>query len=232
MDSRLCSHKGIDNKGKIDKGKKDNIKLIIASENTTKSFETAKKPLNLIALSVQLLIIVPRIFTVAFRRDYGYVTKFRRQRPRIVSFVCRVHQKIDWLVNRTKTSQQGAAFRSIAAVSRRQRKRYPIPICEHVLDYAVKMGAIQDNPCRRVTLPPLERNEKEVYTLEEAQQRLLLGDRWTAGDRLFTNADGGLMHPNTPYKWLKEFCDRTGQRFLGIHAFGTTKANPRSPCNY
>ena len=59
MASRLCSHKGIDNKGKIDKGKKDNIKLIIASENTTKSFETAKKPLNLIALSVQLLIIVP-----------------------------------------------------------------------------------------------------------------------------------------------------------------------------
>ena len=125
---RLCSHKGIDNKGKIDKGKKDNIKLIIASENTTISFETAKKPLNLIALSVQLLIIVPRIFTVAFRRDYGYVTKFRRQRTRIVSFVCPVHQKIDWLVNRTKTSQQGAAFRSIAAVSRRQRKHYPIPI--------------------------------------------------------------------------------------------------------
>lgn len=124
---RLCSHKGIDNKGKIDKGKNDNIKHIIASENTTKSFETAKKPLNLIALSVQLLIIVPRIFTVAFRRDYGYVTKFRRQRLRIVSFVCPVHQKIDWLVNRTKTSQQGAAFRSIAAVSRRQCKHYPIP---------------------------------------------------------------------------------------------------------
>ena len=132
---RLCSHKGIDNKGKIDKGKKDNIKLIIASENTTKPFETAKKPLNLIALSVQLLIIVPRIFTVAFRRDYGYVTKFRRQRPRIVSFVCPVHQKIDWLVNRTKTSQQGAAFRSIAAVSRRQRKHYPIPIrCGNDID--------------------------------------------------------------------------------------------------
>ncbi len=82
---------------------------------------------GLAVLSVQLLIIVPRIFTVAFRRDYGYVTKFRRQRPRIVSFVCPVHQKIDWLVNRTKTSQQGAAFRSIAAVSRRQRKHYPIP---------------------------------------------------------------------------------------------------------
>lgn len=180
-----------------------------------------------------------------------------------------------------------------------------------VLDYAVKMEAIQDNPCSRVVLPPLEHKEKEVYTLEEAQhfldsleaaplryqafftlaifggfrrgellglewpdidfegqtvsvrrtslytkargiftdttktwgsqrtlklpasvftvlrryraeqaqQRLLLGDRWTAGDRLFTNTDGGFMHPNAPYKWLKDFCGRTGQRFLGLHMF-------------
>ena len=49
---RVCSHKGIDNKGKIDKGQKDNIKFIIASENTAKSFEASKKPLNLIALFV------------------------------------------------------------------------------------------------------------------------------------------------------------------------------------
>lgn len=180
-----------------------------------------------------------------------------------------------------------------------------------VLDYAVKMEAIQDNPCSRVVLPPLEHKEKEVYALEEAQhfldsleaaplryqafftlaifggfrrgellglewpdidfesqtvsirrtslytkergiftdttktrgsqrtlklpasvftvlrryraeqaqQRLLLGGRWTAGDRLFTNTDGGFMHPNAPYKWLKDFCGRTGQRFLGLHMF-------------
>lgn len=186
-----------------------------------------------------------------------------------------------------------------------------ISFVSSVLDYAVKMGAIQDNPCRRVVLPPLEHKEKAVYTLEEAQrfldsleaapleyqtfftlaifggfrrgellglewpdidfsnqtvsirrtslytkargiftdttktrgsqrtlklpanvftvlrryraeqaqQRLLLGDRWTAGDRLFTNTDGGLLHPNTPYGWLKGFCGQTGQRFFGIHAF-------------
>lgn len=180
-----------------------------------------------------------------------------------------------------------------------------------VLDYAVKMGAIQDNPCSRVVLPPLEHKEKEVYTLEEAQyfldsleqapleyqafftlaifggfrrgellglewpdidfegqtvsirrtslytkergiftdttktrgsqrtlklpanvftllrryraeqaqQRLLMGDRWTAGDRLFTNADGKLLYPQEPYRWLKGFCERTGQRFLGLHMF-------------
>lgn len=186
-----------------------------------------------------------------------------------------------------------------------------ISFVSSVLDYAVKMGAIQDNPCSRVALPPLEHKEKEVYTLEEAQrfldsleaapleyqafftlaifggfrhgellglewpdidfsnqtvsirrtslytkergvftdttktqgsqrtlkfpasvftvlrryrteqaqQRLLLGDRWTAGDRLFTNANGGLLHPKTPYEWLKTFCARTGQRFLGLHMF-------------
>lgn len=178
-------------------------------------------------------------------------------------------------------------------------------------EYAVKMGAIRDNPCSRVTLPAPEYKEKEVYTLEEtqhfldslegapleyqafftlaifggfrrgellglewpdvdleaqtvtvrrtslytkergtftdttktrgsqrtlklpanvfiilrryraeqAQRRLLMGDRWTAGDRLFTNADGGPAHPNTPYHWLQRFCQKTGQRFLGIHAF-------------
>lgn len=186
-----------------------------------------------------------------------------------------------------------------------------ISFVSSVLEYAVKMGAIQDNPCRRVSLPSLEQKEKEVYTLEEAQrfldsleeaplmyqvfftlaifggfrrgellglewpdfdfeaqtvairrtslytkergiftdttktrssqrtlklpasvftvlrryrteqaqQRLMLGDLWTAGNRLFTNTDGGLIHPNTPYGWLKRFCSQTGQRFLGVHTF-------------
>ena len=187
-----------------------------------------------------------------------------------------------------------------------------ISFVSSVMEYAVKMGAIPDNPCSRVALPPLNREEKEVYTLEEAQyfldsleeaplkyqafftlavfggfrrgellglewpdfdfdaqtavirrtslytkergiftdttktkssqrtiklpsnvfsilrryraeqaqNRLLTGDRWTAGDRLFTNGDGsGPMHPNTPYEWLKGFCERTGQPFLGVHVF-------------
>ena len=50
--TRKCSHKRINNKGKIDEGKKDNIELVIAGENTTEALEAAKKPLNLIALFV------------------------------------------------------------------------------------------------------------------------------------------------------------------------------------
>ena len=53
----------------------------------------------------------------------------------------------------------------------------------------------------------------------EARRHAAWLAKWTAGDRLFTNADGGPLHPNTPYGWLKEFCGRTGQRFMGIHAF-------------
>ncbi len=60
---------GIRNTLKIDKSKKDNIKLIIARENAAKPFDTAKKPLRLLALLVQLFIIVPRIFAIAFGRN-------------------------------------------------------------------------------------------------------------------------------------------------------------------
>lgn len=45
-----------------------------------------------------------------------------------------------------------------------------------VFEYAVKMQVIRDNPCKRVSLPTVQQAEKDVYTLEEAQQMLdLLG---------------------------------------------------------
>ncbi len=226
------------------------------------------------------------------------------------------HLRLDKLTTRhlqdfiSSLRQEGVNETTGGALSPKTVRNY-ISFVSSVLDYAVKLGAIQDNPCSRVTLPALEHKEKEVYTLEEAQhfldtleqapleyqafftlaifggfrrgellglewpdidfdgqtvsirrtslytkergiftdttktrgsqrtlklpasvftvlrryraeqaqQRLLMGNRWTAGERLFTNADGGLMNPNTPYGWLKGFCRQTGQRFLGIHAF-------------
>ena len=41
-----------------------------------------------------------------------------------------------------------------------------------VFEYAVKMGTIKDNPCRRVILPENKPVERDCYTLEEAQQFL------------------------------------------------------------
>ena len=54
---RQCSHKCVNNKSEINKSQKDNLQFIITGKNATKSFDAAKKSLNLIALFVQLFII-------------------------------------------------------------------------------------------------------------------------------------------------------------------------------
>ncbi len=200
--------------------------------------------------------------------------------------------------------------RSKDTLSPKTIKHY-LSFISSIMQYAMKLDMIRDNPCRRVTVPSATPTEREVYTLEEAQRflesleqapikykaffilaiygglrrgeilglewkdldftdhiihirrtslylsdrgvytdttktaqsnrtlklpiavfdvlrqlraeqaenRLKLGDQWHDHDRLFTNQDGMPMHPNTPYHWLKRFCEVTGQRFLGIHAF-------------
>ena len=48
-----------------------------------------------------------------------------------------------------------------------------LSLISSVFTYAVKMGMVQANPCRAVTLPPLETGKEKVcYTLEQAQQFL------------------------------------------------------------
>ena len=72
---------------------------------------------------------------------------------------------------------------------------------------------------RTLKLPAAVFDVLRQHRAEQAEDRLKLGDQWKDHDRLFTNQDGKPMHPNTPYHWLKRFCEATGQRFLGIHAF-------------
>lgn len=51
-------------------------------------------------------------------------------------------------------------------------RRY-VSMMSGVFDYAIKMEMIERNPCRALTLPPLDNNqEKKCYTLEEAQEFL------------------------------------------------------------
>ena len=41
-----------------------------------------------------------------------------------------------------------------------------------IFEHAIKMGVVSVNPCRAVTLPKMDTTEKEIYSLEEAQQIL------------------------------------------------------------
>ena len=178
-----------------------------------------------------------------------------------------------------------------------------------VFSYAVRMGMLTDNPCRRVVVPKIEQTEKEIYTLDEVkalfsnlqneplnyqvyltlaiysgfrrsemlglewkdiefnyntikirrtsqytaergiytdttktkksqriskfpdtvmellkrfQQEQLseayrLGSKWEDHDRLFTKWNGAPMHPQTPYKWLRDYCEKINIPFRGLH---------------
>lgn len=54
---------------------------------------------------------------------------------------------------------------------------------------------------------------------EQDEEALRLGDKWVDTDRLFVKWDGNPMNNQTPYGWLKEFCEKNELPFYGIHSF-------------
>ena len=54
---------------------------------------------------------------------------------------------------------------------------------------------------------------------EQDDQALKIGDKWVETDRLFTKWDGSEMNNQTPYGWLKEFCEKNDLPFYGLHSF-------------
>ena len=54
---------------------------------------------------------------------------------------------------------------------------------------------------------------------EQDDEALRLGDKWVDTDRLFVKWDGKPMNNQTPYGWLKEFCEKNELPFYGIHSF-------------
>ena len=124
----IINHKSIHSKSKIDKSQKDDIKFVIAGKNTAKTLDATKKSLNLITLFVQFLIVVPRILTIALWRNNRHIAGLHSQSSRLVPLISPVHQEVNRMVHRTELLQKGTAFWTVATVSRRQRKDYPIPI--------------------------------------------------------------------------------------------------------
>ena len=56
------------------------------------------------------------------------------------------------------------------------------------------------------------------YKAEQDEERIKLGTKWQDYDRLFVKWDGRPMNNNTPYFWLKEFCEENKFRFCDIHS--------------
>ena len=53
---------------------------------------------------------------------------------------------------------------------------------------------------------------------EQDEQALKCGDKWVETDRLYVKWNGRPMNNNTPYFWLKEFCEENNFRFCDIHS--------------
>lgn len=179
-----------------------------------------------------------------------------------------------------------------------------------VFSYAVRMGMLCDNPCRRVFVLKQEQEEKQIYTIEQVkilyenlksepmkyqvylllsiysgyrrsemlglewkdidfehdlihvrrtsqytsekgiytdttktrkskrvskmpasimnllrqfkadqnEETRRLGTKWEDYDRLFTKWNGAPMNPQTPFEWLKGYCERIGIPFRNIHS--------------
>ena len=161
-----------------------------------------------------------------------------------------------------------------------------LSLISDVFSYAIRMGMLTDNPCRRVVVPRSEQEEKQIYTLDEvktlyehlkdepmkyidfenslihvrrtsqytkekgiytdttktrkskrvskfppsimnllkqfrteqAKEAKQLGTKWEGHDRLFTKWNGAPMNPQTPFEWLKGYCERIGIPFRNIHS--------------
>lgn len=192
----------------------------------------------------------------------------------------------------------------------RKTAMHHLSFISDVFSYAVRMGMLCDNPCRRVFVPKQEQEEKQIYTIEQVkilyenlksepmkyQAYLLLsiysgyrrsemlglewkdidfehdlihvrrtsqytsekgiytdttktrkskrvskmpasimnllrqfkadqneearrlGTKWEDYDRLFTKWNGAPMNPQTPFEWLKGYCERIGIPFRNIHS--------------
>ena len=53
---------------------------------------------------------------------------------------------------------------------------------------------------------------------EQDAEREKFSTKWQDYDRLFVKWDGRPMNNNTPYFWLREFCEANNFRFCDIHS--------------
>lgn len=90
--------------------------------------------------------------------------------------------------------------------------------------YTKEKGIFTDTPktkgsMRSVKMPPEVISILKRHRSDQSKEIFKLGDQWHYTDRLFTRWNGEPMDTETPYNWLKKFCNRNDMRFLGIHSF-------------
>lgn len=96
-------------------------------------------------------------------------------------------------------------------------------------NYQTGLGVYTSTPktkssCRKILLQTNVLNLIKQLKAEQQEKAIKCGDLWNETDRLFITWCGQPMHPNTPYTWLKRFCEEESLPFKGLHSFRHTVA--------
>ena len=95
---------------------------------------------------------------------------------------------------------------------------------KRISNYNSKKGVYTGSPktkssYRCLSLQPNILNLIKQLKKEQQERSKKIGDLWEENDRLFVTWCGKPMHPNTPYTWLKRFCENEDIPFKGLHSF-------------
>ena len=90
-------------------------------------------------------------------------------------------------------------------------------------NYSAKKGIYTDTTKtkksqRSLKFPPVVMNMLKEFQQEQNMEKERLGNKWVDCDRLFTKWNGAPMNNQTPYGWLKEFCEKNNMRFCDVHS--------------
>ncbi len=88
----------------------------------------------------------------------------------------------------------------------------------------IKSKSPKTGKSRAIMLPPYMLTMLKQFKAEQAQYQLLLGDRWSGDNWIFTQADGKPMYPTTPTQWFSKFLKRNGLEHKKFHALRHTSA--------
>ena len=81
-----------------------------------------------------------------------------------------------------------------------------------------------ESSVREVAIPTFVISLLEEYKLWYEEQKSLYGELWTNSNRLFVQADGKPMHPDTISKWFVKFVENIGLPVINFHGLRHTNA--------
>ena len=142
------------NKSQEDAGGEDGIEFIISGEDAPEGIQATKKTLCFIATLVEFFIVSPRLDSLRVGRHNRLKSKLAGQRSRLVALVGAVHDQRAFSSARAPKLDPGgqpfffhffeqiATAGPVARLSRREQKRYGLPIiCGHQMNFGVPSSA-------------------------------------------------------------------------------------------